>query len=248
VIGRRTQVVVLAALAAVGCVRAYPQPAIDEPHADVQIRVVHHQELGPQWDESVRIAGYGVALTGTQPGVRQATLRVRPEPAEWLFQTDFFHPVTTWQTQTYWQTQSYLCGSSRYGPQYCSRSIPMTRTVPITVHVPDGGCGTSMVQTPLAGAVYLVQYELVANGVCRASCQRLLEGPGGALVATECGANEPIPDTVVPPAAVIDAPLSGTPSSSEFPDEPTSGGEVTVPAPPPSSTSSSPASILGTPR
>jgi hypothetical protein len=228
----------------VGCVHGYPQPALDEPHADVQIRVVHHAELGPAYDERVQIAGYDVRFAESAAGVRQTTLRVRPEAAEWTFQTDFYHPVTTWQTQTYWQSQSYLCGSSRYGPQYCSRSVPMTRTVPVTVHVPDGGCGTALVQTPLAGAVYLVQYELVANGVCQASCQRLLAGPGGGLLATECGANEPIPDALVPPSAVVDAPMSGTPSPSEFPDEPTSGGE-SVPTPPAGYTG---ASSLGAPR
>jgi hypothetical protein len=229
---------------AVGCFHGYPQPGLEEPHADVQIRVVHHAEIGPQYDERVQIAGYDVSFTETAGGLRQTTLRVRPEAAEWSFQTDFYHPVTTWQTQTYWQSQSYMCGSTRYGPQYCSRSVPMTRTVPITVRVPDGGCATAMPQTPLAGAVYLVQYEFVANGVCQATCQRLLAGPGGSLLATECGGNEPIPDGVVPPAAVVDAPMTRVPSSSEFGDEPTSGGEI-VPAP---STGSSGASLLGAPR
>lgn len=244
------------ALTAPGCVRGYPQPAIDEPHADVQIRVVHHAEIAPQYDEDVRIASYAVHFTETTAGVRQTTLRVRPEPTEWTFQTDFYHPVTTWQTQTYWQSQSYLCGSSRYGPQYCSRSVPMTRTVPVTVRVPDGGCAASLPQTPLAGAVYLVQYEFIANGVCRATCQRLLAGPGGSLLAGECGANEPIPDEAVPPAAYVDVPLSAVPASTEFPEDGTSGGEVpatpaatgeiTVPAPPPGYTGAS--SALGAPR
>jgi hypothetical protein len=234
-----------AALFAVGCVRGYPQPAIDEPHADVQIRVVHHAELTPEYDEQVRIASWGVNFTETAGGVRQTTLRVRPEPTQWSFQTDFFHSVTTWQTQTYWQSQSYLCGSTRYGPQYCSRSVPMTRTVPVTVHVPDGGCSAALPQTPLAGAVYLVQYEFVANGVCQASCQRLLQNPSGGLGAVECGVNEPVPDAPVPPGAFIDAPLSGEPSGTEFPEEPTSGGETVVPAPPSGTTG---ASILGAPR
>lgn len=235
------------ALVAVGCVRGYPQPAIDEPHADVQIRVVHHQELGPAYDEQVQIAGYGVHFTETTMGVRQTTLRVRPEPTEWTFATDFYHPVTTWQTQTYWQTQSYLCGSTRYGPQYCSRQVPMTRTVPVTVHVPDGGCSTAMPQTPLAGAVYLVQYELVANGVCQASCQRLLESASGGLEAVPCGPGEPVPDAVVPPGAYVDAPLGAIPAGTEFPDESTSGGE-SAPPPPATSSGGSGAAMLGAPR
>jgi len=240
----------MVALVGLGCVRGYPQPSLDEPHADIQIRVVHHTEITPEYDEQVRIGEYGVSFTETMAGVRQTTMRVRPEPLEWTFQTDFYHSVTTWQTQTYWQSQSYLCGSSRYGPQYCSRSVPMTRTVPVTVHVPDGGCGTRMVQTPLAGAVYLVQYEFIANGACQATCQRLVSGPNGALMAMECGANEPIPDGLVPPGAVVDAPLASRPPTAEFPEEPTSGGEV-VPAAPPSYTgpsSSSGASSLGAPR
>ncbi len=233
-----------AALFALGCVRGYPQPSIDEPHADIQIRVVHHAEISPEYDEQVRIQSYGVSFTESHAGVRQTTLRVRPEATAWTFQTDFFHSVTTWQTQTYWQSQSYLCGSTRYGPQYCSRSVPMTRTVPVTVHVPDGGCSTDMEQIPLAGAVYLVQYEFIANGVCQASCQRLIAGPNGALLATACGASEPVPDGVVPPSAFVDAPLSAPPQATEFPSGSTSGGEV-LPAPPASYTG---ASSLGAPR
>jgi hypothetical protein len=243
---KRSVLALSLALCGAGCVRGYPQPALDEPHADIQIRVVHHAEITPEYDEAARIGEYGVSFTETAAGVRQTTLRVRPEPTVWSFQTDFYHSVTTWQTQTYWQSQSYLCGSTRYGPQYCSRSVPMTRTVPVTVHVPDGGCSTAMPQTPLAGAVYLVQYEFIANGVCQATCQRLLANPAGGLGAVECGASEPIPDSPVPPSAFVDAPLGSDPSTSEFPDEPTSGGEVTVPAPP--ATSSTPASILGAPR
>lgn len=226
-----------------GCVRRYPQPSPDEPHADVQIRVVHHQEIAPRYDESVRIDGYPVSFGEDGVGVRQTTMRLQPGPVDWSFSTDFFHEVTTWQTQTYWQSQSYVCGSGRYGPQYCSRSVPMTRTVPVTVRVPDGGCTTGMRGAPLAGAVYLVQYEFVANGICQATCQRLLAGPGGATVAMPCGAGEPIPDVVVPPAAYVDAPMSAVPSASEFPEEPTSGGEILVPAP-----SSSGASGLAAPN
>ncbi|MFO0686950.1 MAG: hypothetical protein U0234_33105 [Sandaracinus sp.] len=239
---RRSALIGLVLLAgASGCVRRYPQPSPEEPHADVQIRVVHHQELAPRYDESVQIDGYAVSFGEAVPGVRQTTMRVRPGPADWAFSTDFFHEVTTWQTQTYWQSQSYVCGSGRYGPQYCSRSIPMTRTVPVTVRVPDGGCTTGMMQTPLAGAVYLVQYELVANGICQATCQRLLAGPGGTTVAMPCGAGEPIPQTVVPPAAYVDAPMTSAPYASEFPEEATSGGEI-VPAP------STAASGLAAPR
>lgn len=247
---RLLQLLVIAA-ATSGCVRAYPQPAVDEPHADVQIRLVHHQELGPEFDERVRIGEWGVQMSESVPGVRQGTLRVRPEPTVWSFETEFFHSVTTWQTQTYWQSQSYMCGSSRYGPQYCSRSVPVTRTVPVTVRIPDGGCSTTLPHDPIAGAVYLVQYELAGNGVCQASCQRLLAGPGGQLLATPCGPGEPIPTSVVPGGAT-DAPLAAPPSAYELPESAaptstptTSGGEIVVPAPPPADSG---ASSLGAPR
>jgi hypothetical protein len=230
-----------------GCVHRYPQPSLDEPHADVQIRVVHHVELGPAFDEHVRIDDYDVTFGESAPGVRQTTMRVRPQAATWSFETDFYHPITTIQPQTYWQSQSYLCGSSRYGPQYCSRSVPVTRMVPVTVRVPDGGCSTAMPQTPLAGAVYLVQYELIGNGACRATCQRLVAGPGGSPLAVECGAGEPMPEASVPPSGYVDAVMNGTPSQSEFPEEvlPTgtagsSGGEVVIPAAPTTSTAPPP--------
>ena len=243
---RLLSIAALATFFVVGCVRHYPQPALDEPHADVEIRTVHHVELGPAFDERVHIDDYDVSFAETAIRVRTTTMRVRAQPTTWTFDTEFYHPVTTIQPQTYWQQQSYLCGSSRYGPQYCSRSIPVTRMVPVTVRVPDGGCSTAMPQTPLAGGVYLVQYELIGNGACRATCQRLVAGPGGATLAVECGASEPLPDTDVPPADYVDAPITSTPTSEEFPETTagTSGGEI----PPAPATSSTPASILGAPR
>jgi hypothetical protein len=231
-----------------GCVRRYPQPSMEQPHADVQIRVIHHAEVTPQFDETVRIDGYEVAFSEGAPGVRTTTMRVQPQATLYEFSTEFFHTITNWVPQTYWQSQSYLCGSGRYGPQYCSRSYPVTRMVPITTRIPDGGCETSLSQTPLAGGVYLVQYEFVAPGVCQATCQRLVAGPNGSMLATECGSGEPMPADVIPPSAVIDSPLSTTPSADEFGDgdfSQTSGGES---PPTTASASSSAASQLGAPR
>ena len=80
-----------AASALGGCVRHYREPSLEEPHALVRVRVVRHAWAGPMIDESVRLGPYAIAMPreGRQPSI--AAIRVRPEPAEWRFETTFFH-------------------------------------------------------------------------------------------------------------------------------------------------------------
>jgi hypothetical protein len=76
-------------------------------------------------------------------------------------------------------------------------------------------------QAPLAGGVYLVQYEFMSAGACRATCQRLLAGSDGSLLATECGPGEPPTTGSIPDAAAQSARSSVG----------TSGGETTTSTP-----------------
>jgi hypothetical protein len=196
------------AVTSAGCVRRYSQPAMEDPHADVQIRVVHHAELGPNVEEIVTINGEAVRLEGAG-SVREAVMRIRPEGMQYGFETEFYHFVQ--QQQTVWENQRYQCGSNRQGPVYCNRQVPVQRVV--TTRVSDGGCGTLLDQVPLAGAVYLVQYEFAGVGQCRATCQRIVQGVNGQSMATECGAGEPVPASPYPPSEGYVSAVSPTGSS-----------------------------------
>ena len=104
--------------------------------------------------------------------------------------------------------------------------------VAVSTRVDDASCMTRIDQTPLAGAVYLVQYEFMANGVCRATCQRLLSGADGSLLATACGAGEPPTTGMVPLASEWAAEDEAAAESGESAEDDgsfvsgTSGGEA----------------------
>lgn len=210
----------LLALGATGCVKRYSQPSADEPHADVQIRVVHHATLGEFVDEIVTINGEAVTLSESAVGVRETTMRVRSEPLQYGFETEFYHDEVRQEWRTYNETQRYQCGHNRSGPVYCTRNIPRQRLVNVTTRISDGGCGTALDQQPLDGAVYLVQYEFAGNGQCQASCQRLIQDGSGQLQATACGAAEPAPTSPYPPSAGFVSEVVQTGGSGS------SGGEV----------------------
>lgn len=215
-----------------GCVRGYSPPDIREPHADVEIRMVHHASPAPLFEEQLLIDGEAVEFAESGGGTSRTTVRVRPQPTAYDFTTNFYHMETRVVPQTYYETERYACGFDprRGGTQWCTRSVPRTRMVNVTTRVDDASCTTRLDQMPLAGGVYLVQYEFMANGVCRATCQRLLTGADGALLATECGAGEPATGGSVPiasewAAADADAAASGGEGDGSFVSG-TSGGEA----------------------
>jgi hypothetical protein len=188
---RRLGVVTATLVLAMGCVARYRQPAQDQPHANVQLRSIHDAELGPSSREQVRVDGRAVEYSEAGGNVRTTTVRVRPEPTAYDFHTELFHDETRWERETYTHGATVFCGYNWYGPQYCWTQWPATRMVPVVFRVSDGRCDAHFEQVPLPGATYVVQYELVGNGICRVTCQRLVEGANGARTATSCGTNEP---------------------------------------------------------
>jgi hypothetical protein len=221
----------LFALIVTGCVRGYSPPDLREPHADVEIRLVHHTSPAPLFEEQMLIDGEAVEFSESGGGTARTTVRVRPQPTAYDFTTNFYHIETHIVPQTYYVTERYVCGyHPRGGTQYCNRSIPRTRMVPVETRVDDASCTTRLDHAPLAGGVYLVQYEFMGNGACRATCQRLLSGADGALVATACGPGEPPTGGTVPIAsewAAEDEDAADEGSDGSFVTG-TSGGESTT--------------------
>jgi hypothetical protein len=207
------------AVSAAGCVPRYVEPGLDQPHALVKVRTLHHERSGPQLDLAVRLEVEGNEFGLEMPSDDALRLvRVRPLPTRYRVVSAFFH--TEMRMVTVYETEQYQCGTttSGYGsstyttPQYCSRQVPRQQWQ--SVRVDDGGCEAAALQlAPLAGAVYLVQYDYFGPGVCSTTCMRQLDTGGGTFQFVACGSLEPpvMPtsggeayqyDTVPPPVIV----------------------------------------------
>jgi hypothetical protein len=211
--------VLLFALGSAGCVRRYVEPGLDQPHALVKIRTLHHARSGPQLDLAVRIAveddEFGIEMPGDDS---MRVVRVRPLATSYRVVSAFFHTET--RMRTVYETEQYQCGTTTGGyghstysqPRYCSRQVTRQRLE--TVRFEDGSCEARAVQfAPLDGAVYLVQYDYFGPGVCSMTCMRQLDTGGGTFQFVACGSAEPpvMPtsggeayqyDTVPPPIVV----------------------------------------------
>ena len=216
----RLTVMAVMASALGGCVRHYREPSLGEPHALVRVRIVRHSWAGPMIDESVRLGSYAISMPreGPEPSIR--AVRVRPELAEWRFETNFFHIEQRPQLETY--RESYSCGSqtsysgghSHSQPRTCYRT--RSRTVYRTVQVPHASCRTGLRHLPMAGAAYLIEYDFMGDGQCTAQCFRQIPQPGGRFRLLPCGAAEPpatSPVAAAPSPTPRVAPRSATPAT-----------------------------------
>lgn len=218
-------------LALTGCAAAQPaQPSIHEPHANVQVRIVHHAELGPMVDEGVLVSGEVVALDEPEGGVRSASMRVRPGAMAYDFHTEFFHTETRVETEAFTVTRNLPCGSHQFGPEYCRYDFQALREVPVVVRVADASCDAHFEQEPLPGAEYLVQYEVVAANDCRVTCQRLVPSGDGGSLATACGEAETSGDERVPAVPPTLA-RTGVPASGADGSRSSSSGSHALGAP-----------------
>ncbi len=187
----------LLGLTVTGCVRRYVEPGIDQPHALVKIRTVHHARSGPQLDLAVRISSEGTEYGIEMPADDSLRIvRVRPLPAGYRVVSSFFHEVM--EMRTVYESEQYQCGTTTSGsgtstytnPQYCTRQVPRQRMQ--SVRYSDGECEATAFQVePLDGAVYLVQYDYFGPGVCSMSCMRQLDTGGGTFQLLPCSVGEP---------------------------------------------------------
>lgn len=172
----------------VGCVRRYEEPALSEPHALVKFRVLHHEPLpDTTLSEAVRLNGFAITLPeGEVTAPRLRTVRALPVLTRYGFATEYFHTYRTQRVEM--QTESYSCGTTQ-SPRTCTRTV--SRTVYTDHHVTDAECSIGLEHIPLAGAVYLIQYDFHGAGACTASCYRQLDAGGGEFQLVACGPSEP---------------------------------------------------------
>ena len=220
----------LCAALATGCVRRYEEPTAAEPHALVKFRFLHHVTYRTSLAEILRLDGYDVAIpAGVPTEARLRAVRVRPRPSEYRFAVEYFHTVTSTRWET--RTETYSCGTVS-SPQTCTRTV--TQPVTHTDHVTDASCEARLSHLPLAGGVYLVQYDFYGDQACSVSCFRQLDRPGGEFQLVPCGAGEPpvgrtagseappLPPTYAAPIEVRSIPSSDAPSSETSSDAPSS--------------------------
>ncbi len=188
----RTSVLSISLLATVstGCSRRYSQPEENEPHATVEVRVIHRQASGPELEESVTANRRDIAFPVNASPERMQVMRIRPELTEYEVNTRYFH--TEYRQEQYWVNEQYQCGSTWNGrtmvPSYCSRSVPRMRTVPI--HIDHGTCEQRVAHTPQVGGNYILQYEYQGPGQCTIECVRQMTLPNGQFQMIPCGDDE----------------------------------------------------------
>lgn len=192
-----------------GCVLLpqFTEPAVDEPHATVEIRIIHHTAPGPMRRNSVLLAEHGVPLsqqcaTATVEAPCARSLRLAPGATQWGFATDYFHLVTRTRTVPYTVSETYSCGTQTVGvypnqttqTRTCTRSRTEYRTETYTERISDGRCNTRLSHESRLGASYLIYYEFFASEHCNARCFRRHQEPGGTLRMVPCGpAEESLP-------------------------------------------------------
>lgn len=179
--------IAFATAAIAGCVHRYVEPTPAEPHAIVKFRFLHHVTFSTTLGESLRIDGRDVPVPpGVVTEARLETVRVRPVLSAYHFRVEYSHTEIRQRVET--ATESYSCGTFNH-PQTCTRLV--TRTVYDNVHVTDAACDASMRHVPLAGAIYLVQYDFLGHDACSVSCYRQLPGVGAEFELVPCGPGEP---------------------------------------------------------
>jgi hypothetical protein len=203
-------------LLALGCAHPYVEPALNEPHAVVEVHIVHRATLGPRFAFALDLGGESVQMGATAqradtPITR--SLRVRPGPASWHFASRFTHLQTSTHLVTDWIYESYPCGTmmsfglGRGYPQtrYCQRSVPRQRWVTETVPIVDGACDTGAMLDPVPGESYVLQYEFISHGQCEARCFRQMRRGSSTPDLVPCGR--------AVPSSGGETPITGSPGS-----------------------------------
>jgi len=182
------------ALGLVACApRLYVPPSAAEPHAELTLRVLHHEVSGVSLDYQVLVGEFELPLGAASVGQSSSLtrhVRVRPESEPWRFRTHFFHRET--RMVTVFENERVPCGTQRTGygrgartsTRYCQRTVQRRRLR--TTTVTDGRCEAHLQLTPQAAERYVVQYDYYGHGACRARCFVRSPGVGGHFSLRPC--------------------------------------------------------------
>lgn len=172
-----SRAIVLLSLLAAGCHTAYQPPNLDEPHALLKVRMVHHSQPGPS--QHVFAIVDDAHVEGLLPGPSLTFhTRLRPRPALLRLGSQFFHTYQRPETRTY--QEGYSCGNGKT----CYRTV--TRTEWVTVTVVDAACQRDVPLTPRVGVEYLIQYDFYSHGECSAKCMVQTPNSEGSFDLSPC--------------------------------------------------------------
>lgn len=185
VLPRALSLSILAA-ALIGCIPRFEQPAPNEPHAVVKLRVVYHASLGVSLREAIIFNGFLVELGRDLRSVGvpvTRAVRVPPASADWSFTTRYFHVERRLETR--YVTERHACGTETTGygqyrstrTRYCDRQV--ARQEWVSRDVVDDECSGAARFVARVGRVYVLQYDYFGSGRCSLSCfEQIATGPG----------------------------------------------------------------------
>ena len=173
----------LIAVSFAGCAPpAYVEPAVNEPHGTVKVRMVYHRPPSTQLSEKVLLDEFSV--TRRFAGSRQSNVtavRVAPGDHRWRIGSTFSHMVSKRVLETY--QERYSCGTERNGnytrTRYCTRT--KQRWVTRYETVVDAACHVDSNQPVRPNATYLVQFDFYGHNRCRLTYLEQHANPDGSF-------------------------------------------------------------------
>lgn len=170
--------------------RHYVQPTSTEPHAVVTVRVLHHERPGPDLRHMVTLNTVILDLGEPDDDASiTGTVRVRPEPLQWRFESTFSHQDERTHMETVQATERYPCGTPpRIDSRQCTRQVPRHQWRTDTETIVDGTCSAAMALFAEPGQRYVVQFEYLAGGECHARCFRPVTAADGTAREAPCRA------------------------------------------------------------
>ncbi len=190
---------------------AYVQPRPDEPHAILKIRHVVHAKRGPFYGAGTMLGEFSIdeRTLETQDTSGTFHVRVRPEVAQFQVHGHSYHYEMQRQMRTRQVPEYYSCPQQQctggYGTsrscytsyRQCTRYRSETYYQNVQVQVTDDACGRAFQLAPVAGHMYLVQFDYYSDGECAVRCMEQLPGGSGEFQLAPC----PVPPAPPAPTA-----------------------------------------------
>jgi hypothetical protein len=181
--------------------------APDEPHARVNLEVIHLAKPGPRVRDKIVLNG-GAIPTGSTTSVETGAVTSVRVPigaiARCQLSTNFYHDETRSETEsvpTYRQEIEYdSCATHEYeghckgGTRLVSKRGSELRSVTRQVEVSDGQCEQSAFYRFERDETYTLQFTFISAGECVLTCTRQQRGPSDSARSEPC---KPIPLEVV---------------------------------------------------
>jgi hypothetical protein len=185
---RRSDALALVVIGATACgPRAYVQPALNEPHALLEMRHVVHAHRGPMYGASTSLGKEVIdertlATAQHDLDTNAWTMRIRPEVATYAVGGHSYHMEQRQVQRTRQVPETYSCPQQQCTYQYpngtqcstvyntCTRYRSESYTETQTVAVDDDACARSVTFAPIASRSYVIQFDYLGGNQCNARC------------------------------------------------------------------------------